>query len=303
MLRKSLVIIILLAGLALLLFWLAIHNKQEHSNLKANNPQKTDPQATIERPDNRQPKDPTIHQNEPDKTHSYSALKQKLLAEMTSRTYSDDPYLEVKSLAWELGYCAQQAELGTLFGEQPSTEQVALLELVAENCELKAQAYPTLLELYNDNNWQDLFQPQSHLAQVFELRKTARNKDEIRELTQSIITAALQSENGALLMGETLLGYLDQGSLLFAADQLLGTKDQDYANNINTAALTLLACGFNEGIHCQSDGMYMLFNCAYQHSACGLDYTTWFQQNTLPGMQQDVQILVHFYQQISSPSR
>ena len=116
----------------------------------------------------------------------------------------------------------------------------------------------------------------------------------------TLVIQLLQAENGALLLEEVFLGYLDPVELIFPVDRILGSNDRMYNHEVNKAALTLIACQFNQGQNCQEVGMFMILNCATERTACGQNFINWYAASTLPGMQNDVQLLVDYYLQIST---
>lgn len=226
------------------------------------------------------------------------ATEQALLAEIADRQYSEDTYLEIKSLSWQIGYCAHKDDLRDLFGNNPTDQQLALSDQVKELCAGYQSTHPNLITLYASNDWQQRFKPTSQLAQLYPLRKSGASKEEVQDYTREVVTQLLQVGNGALLLEEVFLGYLDPVELIFPVAQILGSGDTQYNQEVNKAALTLIACQFDQGQSCQPAGMFMLLNCTYEPNACGRDYPSWYADSTLPGMQRDVQLLVDYYLQL-----
>jgi len=238
---------------------------------------------------------------EPTAPHRQNSDEQQaLLAEIANRQYSEDAFLEIKSLGWQIGYCAHQSDLDALFGNDVTVQQQALNDQVRSHCQSVTESHPKLVSLYAGDRWQEVFKPQSPLGHLYPQRKSAASKEEVQEYTREVVTQLLQKENGALLLEEVFLGYLDPVELIFPVAEILGSRDSLYNQEVNKAALTLIACQFNQGQNCQEVGMFMILNCAYERTACGQNFNNWYTASTLPGMQRDVQLLVDYYLQLST---
>ncbi len=226
--------------------------------------------------------------------------QQAILNEIEQRLYSQDPYVELTSLIVQMGFCHKEFR-GMDFLTSSDTvfqQQLQLTQDLKKECENYQQQYPHLLTM-DEKKIRNTFIPNSPLGR---LMKAQENRDITRserdENSQLTLVYALKEKNSSLIMLSALFLRYERSNMDLL-QTILNSKDNNYMAQMNQMALTLMSCEHQSGQACQSTSMLMVLSCAENPDSCGLDFQTWYDQNTLSGMKRDVEKLMAYYQQLA----
>lgn len=227
----------------------------------------------------------------------YTAEQQTILDEITPYVFSPDPYIELKSLEWLIGICGFEDFIAKMsfyqFSMHPA--QMRLKPDIEKNCQQHQQNYPNLIALIGADKPLDLFKPQSELGRLMNMNARDLSPSEKQARDQAVLAAAINSQNSGLLLN-VAMSHSWGGLDFIQPFKVLNTQDKTYAMRISNKALSLLACEYGASSFCNSTSTLMVLSCLQYPAACGQDYISWYQQNTLPGMQKDVEKLKRYYQ-------
>ena len=228
-----------------------------------------------------------------------SEWQQKVLQEIEARMFSDDPYVELYSLEFLVGQCREQDIVERLFvGKGVFFEaQQQLAKKLQQRCsELKNQ-YQEYLSFPEHEQLIRAFQPNSKMGRLLkQMDNPNLTTLDRRELSSAILQQAIKEQNSSSLMYSVFIVRF--GSMIntpLAA--VIDSNDQEYVNQMSSLALMLMACQYQGGKTCESTSFYMIIMCSQQPAACGLDFPSWYQKTTLPGMQRDVDKMITYFQQ------
>lgn len=223
-----------------------------------------------------------------------------LLEELQPHTYSTDPYLEARSILSENAFCfADDADGFSSHMHQAFKKANRLNEYkqLQQHCRGILTAYPTLQSTFEEIYLN--LKPTSETGQL--LQAMIKRGNEFSSVMQShneqTLRALLKSQNGPLLAEQAGMPfmYFNPGEPA-PISQWINSRNYRYIEQLFTLSLTRLACQYQGGAACQPGGMAMLILCAQDPAACGLDFSSYYQQNILPGMQKDVDILVEKFE-------
>lgn len=223
-----------------------------------------------------------------------------LLEELQPHTYSTDPYLEARSILSENAFCfADDADGFSSHMHQAFKKADRLNEYkqLQQHCRGILTAYPTLKSTF-ENIYLNL-KPTSQTGQLLQdsIKRYNESKNEIKSHSEQTLRALLKNQNGPLLAEQAGMPfmYFNPGEPA-PISQWIDSRNHRYIEQLFSLSLTRLACQYQGGVACQPSGMAMLLLCTQDPAACGLDFDSYYQQNILPGMQKDVDILVEKFE-------
>lgn len=236
------------------------------------------------------------------KTPAYTQHQLDLLAEIEDRKFSDDAAVELRSLTWNYGVCFEKVEINRIINhpnyESPQKQQY--VDLLLQECQAIQIQYPSLNSQLENNAFDETFKPSSELGRLL-LKRTNDGLTHIEreKLDELILIKAIQNGNGAIMMSSALIqGFM--GNTGLPIKQVIQSNDSQYTNQMSQLAIYLLSCQYQNGSACKSTSTLMILQCSQQPSSCGLDFTSWYEQNTLPGMRRDVEKLMNYYLQFAN---
>lgn len=228
----------------------------------------------------------------------YSPEQLQVINEITPYEFSSDPYVELLSMEWTVGTCIVDDYVRLFFTQHqvnnPSVNDY--LSEVQNHCHQLKQRYPNLISKFQNNQARDLFEPQSELGHLLKSNDQDLSKTERDVVYKKTLRTIIKTQNSGLLLTDAMTRRWGAG----VSDDILlhlSTQDHNYARTVSYMALNLLTCEFSAGESCARVSTLMLVACQETPFACGQDYISWYQQNTLPGMQRDVEKLMSYYQQ------
>ena len=228
-----------------------------------------------------------------------SPIQQQVLSEIKQRLFSDDPYVELYSMEWIIELCQDHSPTKVLIKNAINYQQQELSQSMQQKCDLVQTRYPALLAINDRDKLNNLFKPQSQLGRLLKHSKNHQLTEfEGNEVSKQLLILAIKEGNSSIMMQSGLMHRWGNGSM-FPLSQVLGTHNQQYASQLSSIAINLISCQSQQGLSCESTSSIMIFACLQDPQACGRDYESWYQLNTLPGMKRDVQKLMLYYQQFS----
>lgn len=298
--RIKITLLLVLSVLLVAYYW------SEQTKTQGNQNQNVSPkisQVEVVKPVSKQ-----LTENENSSQVSTNSPKQKaetmsdlelILQEIDIRMFSDDPYVELFSLDLVVGVCRDSFGLENLFQFAQGVvyeEQQKAVEAFQQQCKTYETQYPHLLSMTRKEQLADL-KPQSQLGLLLEQKKrlSEMTEDERNELDAQLLSEAIRQGNSAVLV-EVSFSYRFSKSLASGISNILNSKDYNYTGYMSQLALVKIACQFQQGRNCEANSALMLFVCSQQPESCSQDFHTWFEQNTLPGMKNDVETLIGIYQ-------
>lgn len=258
----------------------------EHISRKPQQPQQTDTPRTDINADT----ETAIPQN----------TLNSLLEELKPHKYSPDPYLEARSILSENAFCFADDEddfSGHMHQTFLKADRLKEYQHLQQHCRAILTAYPTLRSTFEDIYLN--LKPASHTGQLLQamIKRGKDSRSVMQSHNEQTLRALLKSQNGPLLAEQAGMPfmYFNPGEPA-PISQWINSRNYRYIEQLFTLSLTRLACQYQGGAACQPGGMAMLILCAQDPAACGLDFSSYYQQNILPGMQKDVDILVEKFE-------
>ncbi|MEZ5472756.1 MAG: hypothetical protein R3E90_13375 [Marinicella sp.] len=234
----------------------------------------------------------------PTKDQVVDDTQQLLLQEISHQIFSDDPYVEQRSLQSLIGICTESYGLEDLFKISQGlvyAEQKRTIDAVKQQCLAYQNQYPNLMS--ESGKKITGIEPQSRLGLLLKQRKdfSQMTEQERNELESKLLFEALRERNSAILV-DVSFSHRYSKPLSQELTHLLGSQDANYLGQISQLAIVKIACQYQNGINCNATSQLMLLICSQQPDSCGLDFSSWYQQNTLPGMNRDIEVLMAYYQ-------
>ncbi|MGJ8662865.1 MAG: hypothetical protein ACSHWU_04400 [Marinicella sp.] len=223
----------------------------------------------------------------------------EVYAEINPPLFSDDPYIELLSLKMFLGKCQEPdrfPELFAIYGDIFKS-QLELTEQIKVDCQKHAMRYPLVMSAMKSTDWLKAIQPKSDFGQLMKNRKLYEEHEERPMINQHILQTSLSTNNSAMILYANKITQFDSIDLSQQAT-LISSQDNQYIKQVNHIAINILACQYQNGMACQNTSGMMLSICARFPNACGMDYVTWYDENTLSGMKKDINLLLDFYQEL-----
>jgi len=222
-----------------------------------------------------------------------------LYAELKPHKYSEDPYLEARSIVAEHAFCFAVDDVNVTEHLQQAfnrADRRDLFNQIQQQCQATRSAYPTLQAVFDDIYLH--LKPTSHTGRL--LQQMLKRQDGMgadQRHNEQTLRALLNSQNGPILAEQAGMPFMffTQGEPV-PISQWIGSRNNQYIEQLFQLSLTRLACRYQGGAACQPHGMAMLMLCSGDSAACGLDFQSYYQQNILPGIQKDVDILVEKFE-------
>ena len=219
--------------------------------------------------------------------------------ELLPRQYHEDMYVEAQSIIAEKFLCFMvslgpriRSRLKTSYATSNRESQ---FDDSLEQCQKELNSYPLLKKEGEDLG--QLLQPSSELGQMTKKLLYSKNNSLTKDFKYQSLLAVLKSKNGLLITYQASLPYIyfSEGEFI-PISSWVNSQSHQYIQQLFKLSLTKLACRYQGGIACQPQGMAMTMNCMSHQPACGLDFINYYEQNILPGMQKDVDILVEKFE-------
>ncbi len=224
-----------------------------------------------------------------------------ILQEILPMRFSADPYIELSALRQVLWACHKDSdptELFEIYGEvqQPQLDWHNQLH---EACRSHRLQYPSLLTERPDREWLANVAPQTDLGHRIKNKSRLLDSKTRRQENFYLIRAGINTENSALILRyNRMLENILTDPAEYAHE--IQSQDWRYTYQVIELATTLIACQFQNGLSCSPESGLMITYCARRPDSCGLDFISWYQKNTLPGMQQDVKLMQQYLMESNS---
>ena len=228
-----------------------------------------------------------------------SAEYEKLLSETVHELYSSDPYVEAFSVTQRSLECEFFKARNIEYSLNESDSGRVILNKKRSLCEQWQTDFPLL------SSPQSWIKKLSELPADSKLGQLVKQFPSLSDFNQRTEYAVKAFELGIKEKSPYLIEYaltqIEQPfSILNAADNDLSTTDNGtYAAFIFSTAVNLMLCDFNHEEFCSGHGWKMINKCTSESSYCGLTYQEWFDRSLMPGMKQDVLVLLEYFQQIA----
>lgn len=242
-------------------------------------------------------------QNKPTEAEDKTFSNEQITAldnELLPRRYHDDIYVEAYSIISEKFLCftldftpRMKSHLKTSFA---ASDRQSQLNNIINQCQKELKIHPLLVQ--NGENLGQTLKPSSELGRL--IKNLAYNTGidaHSKDFQYQTLLAVLKTKNGPLIASQAIMpfAFFSEGEII-PISTWVGSRDFRYIEQIFQLAMTQMACRYQGGIACQPQGMVMTMNCISHQPACGLDFQSYYQQNILPGMQKDVDILVEKFE-------
>ncbi|WP_223789957.1 hypothetical protein [Marinicella meishanensis] len=217
------------------------------------------------------------------------------MAEIADPLFSRDPYLELMSLDAVLWPCTDPERMTDFFDLYGGAKQPQLQwqKQLSEWCAKHHQSYPNILTTMRQGDWLQAVQPTTELGRRIKNRPHIENDLDRFQHHMGRLKAGIKAQNSAVILRQkTMLQHIIIDTGPYA--QAIGSQDHRYVFQILQLASTQLACQMQDGFACAPESGLMANACVKNSAACGLDFMTWYRQNTLPGMQSDVELMAEY---------
>jgi len=149
-----------------------------------------------------------------------------------------------------------------------------------------------------DRGWLAEIEPRSELGQLIKNHRFIEDDSQRWAHERRLIQLAIQAEIAPLVLRRSqMIAFITLEPVEFGP--IIQSQDRRYVWQVVELATQVLACGFGDGLSCAPESGFMGSTCAKNTAACGLDFLTWYRQNTLPGLQQDVELMVEYLLEMS----
>lgn len=234
-------------------------------------------------------------------TKEPSSQQELIMQEISTRVFSEDAFVELFSLQGISKFCSDSERIAEWFNTRYghfTKQQQSIMDGVKAKCRKHTSSYPNVSGL-SRNQITEQYAASSYLGELIQQRKNSNQQSDLEksQLEKKILLAAIHAENSYIAI-ESSFTYRFGGQVTNDAESVIEGQDRYYLSQISQLAITNLACGFDAVQMCESDGYLMVIVCAQYPESCGLDYPTWYQQNTLPGMRNDVEAMMGFFSSI-----
>ncbi|MCB1582574.1 MAG: hypothetical protein KDI92_05865 [Xanthomonadales bacterium] len=225
---------------------------------------------------------------------------QLILEEIETRMFSNDPYVEIYSLQSSMSLCKDADELDSLFTfyqNYTHPKQQQSIDVFKEKCQQQQSLYPNLISQDIKQPFKTI-KPESRLGLLLEkMHKKFNRLTELErnELGTELLIEGIKAQNSTVLISSSFT-YRYNRPMMSQLTHVLNSQDLNYVGQISQLAIAKLACQFQHGMACEPTSELMLLICAQQPNSCGLTFNQWYQQNTLPGMKNDVEIMLAHFQ-------
>lgn len=211
---------------------------------------------------------------------------EKLLQEIESPEYSEDPYVELTLQSMDLNAC-EVYQYGILRGIKGKIKEQFLAGFQTR-CDAKRKQRPhLLLNELRSASLKDV-PATSHWGKRLKSMRTMTREEKL-EATKDMMRHALQSQQTHWLV---LSAHQNDGYRIFDFAEWLGTSDSYYHTVISYLAYSQLICEWDPNGLCGPHSNLMLSNCWYTPSDCGMPFDAWFEKNHMPGIKKDVALVV-----------
>ncbi|MCB1582572.1 MAG: hypothetical protein KDI92_05855 [Xanthomonadales bacterium] len=305
--RKIKWLLVILAGAFVFWFLYGQDKAKKTTTVNNNDSLKTSKQPQVT------PKPDTLSQSErvsssqPDSEVQSQSVDEKLeqwLVQIQDRRYSEDPTVEVSSLAMEFESCGNNNNDWLFTDKEPNEKQLQIKNLMDKHCKQLSADYPLLGNKENHPGLQIIlhqFSTSTALGDYLQANQFATGgRLHTLEFSKGLLPLALKEKNAQMInMAEWISSFHIKNRLF--EEQLIKGEHYEYLRSIQSIALTGLSCEFQDGITCSPSSRFMQDKCFDEEKFCGLDFKQWYQQAVSPGMDADIQILKTYFQGLVQP--
>ena len=210
----------------------------------------------------------------------------QMMKEVIQAEYSEDPFIEASVQQLKFFGCEMFSQ-GWLSHDIKNNNDAEWVSKTTKKCSADKKSRPNL---YFQSK---KFQVYAHLPATSgwgKRLKAARelNQIEKQEFGKEFLRFALRQKQAHWL----LLAMLQSNNSVFNLAQWLNTSNTLYMRHIESAAMMLLMCDWDDGDLCDSTSFFMLTSCANTPGDCGMSYPQWFEKNHMPGVKKDVALVL-----------
>lgn len=226
--------------------------------------------------------------------------------EIKTPQYSTDPVLEVAALIQDFRRCEIRTyDVHQNLKDQPAYQKMlALQQQVQQQCDEYQQRYPHWFKTKLPEKKLLFLSANTALGQEFHnLMSGLLNENsplDYQEFKNQHVDWSLRAKQA----GSTSISAFDHSVGIFEEVPLtaefkhrLQTEDGLWVMVANQLALQKLSCYMPNSRSCEATAFYMLHQCQKDLTACGLNFSQWYQSHITPGLKQDVDILLTYYRE------
>lgn len=237
-------------------------------------------------------------------SQSVDEMLKQWLVQIQDRRYSEDPTVEISSLAMEFENCGNNNNDWLFTDKDPTEKQLQIKNLMDQQCKQLSADYPLLGNKEKHPDVQMIlhqFPTNTALGDYLQDNHFASGRRiNTLEFSKGLIPLALKEKNAQMIYMADWMSRFHIKNRLFE-EQLINGEHYEYLRSIQSIALTGLSCEFQDGITCSPSSRFMQDKCFDEDKFCGLDFKQWYQQAVSPGMDADVQLLKQYFQGLSPP--
>ncbi|WP_154222815.1 hypothetical protein [Marinicella rhabdoformis] len=210
-----------------------------------------------------------------------------LVSEASSQLFSDDVYVEGFSLHIRATECDLLDAEFMKYQLSKSEKGEGILSKKQEQCQQWKARFPMLSAKLMWN------QKSNELPAMSQLGHLIRAFTQLTDPIERVNYAADIFEQGLKEKNPYVLDYIMTHSV-YVDEELTAAFDQNnaYSDLVFSTAVDLLSCEYSQEEFCGAGSWLMLNKCSSNESYCGLTYQQWFEQNFMPGMKQDVVLVL-----------
>ncbi len=230
-------------------------------------------------------------------------VPEDILFELSQQQFSPEPIIEMLSVTYLDRDCRQ---IGYMIIDLDEGDGIKRVKKLLNKCQKKRNSlhndYPTYLEKKTGKEAEALFFKLAFKSKYVDLIQRGMGMDYMNDegknqFFEEVFNLIITTENGPLIAstneivnGSKALMFLNKLSTI------LGTINPNYTSLITQQASTLYSCQYNQAITCSPSSKYMIEQCYYHETACGLDVPTWFKLNHTKAHNRDIAKMIRYFE-------
>jgi hypothetical protein len=226
-----------------------------------------------------------------------------IIDELQPHQYHPDPFIEARIVSGMYEICSAQSNIEAIVHSKlTENNQVAAATDFLDYCSEAKSRYPLLLNSTDRYSTVNSIPANTELGMLNKQNLSEyylTNPTLFQNTEKKKLSAIMVEENSVLLYESSLVPFVFIGyGEVLPISSWLGSLETDYNNSVYRYALSKMACRYQPTDICEAYGVVSLMFCFEDQALCGLDFETIFATSVMPGMQQDVELLISHLEQL-----
>ncbi len=230
-------------------------------------------------------------------------VPEDILFELSQQQFSPEPIIELMSVTFLDRDCRKIGYMNIDSDESDGMKRVKTLQ---GECQKQRNSihndYPAYFEKKTGKDAEALFFKlafQSKYANLIQrgMGMKFMSDEGKNQFFEDFFNLILTTENGPLIVSiNEMFRESETLALLNKLSTRLGTINPSYTKLIIQQSTVLYSCQYNQSITCSPSSKYMIEQCYYHETACGLDVPTWFELNHTKAHNRDIAKMIRYFE-------